>query len=387
MTRLVNEPRLRAMMLRRRIDAVLVLGATNSKYLSGFFHNGDDHDGAVGARPFAVFYFLDDSRPPVLLVPAVDARLARDSSWIDDVRAYVSAENRLTIDAPLYDTVFDGIAAVVRERGIARAAIGAELGQHSVALAEKLRVVLPDARLADVSHDLGLVRMVKTPEEIARIGDAVRCTTRAHATLKSMLRIGVSDRELYRAAASQMIKDGAEGHRFIYIGAGPTRHAANARFPTGYRLAPNDFVRADMGASCRGYAADFVRSYVLGEATDEQQRVWTQLVEAEIALGHSIRIGETGEDIFRRGVREVAQRLDGFPREFVGHGIGLVLNEEPRMAEGNSVAVEEGTVYCTELSYYLSDGARLHIEDMFMITREGVTCLTADCPRDLTVPV
>jgi Xaa-Pro aminopeptidase len=229
--------------------------------------------------------------------------------------------------------------------------------------------------------------MVKTPEEMRRIRYAIDCTSKAHASFRAAARPGVTDRELYRVVATRMINEGAEEAKFIFLGMGPTRYAANARFQTGYALKPGDFLRADMGASYLGYGADFVRSYVLGSPTRGQQDVWSQLVDAEVALGLSIRIGETGENIYQRGTREIRKHLDRFPREFVGHGIGLVFNEEPRMSAGNRVPIESGTVYCTELSYYLEDGVRLHVEDMFLINERGVEMLTRECPRDLAIPI
>ena len=57
------------------------------------------------------------------------------------------------------------------------------------------------------------------------------------------------------------------------------------------------------------------------------------------------------------------------------------------MSADNRVPVEPGTVYCTELSYYLEDGVRPHVEDMFVITENGVELLTRDCPHDLVIPL
>ena len=85
---LFNEQRLQAMMDRRGVDAVILRGTENSKYISEFFHNG----GNLGYRPFTVFYFRDPARKPAFVVPAVDLHLAMTSTWIEDVRAYAMAE-------------------------------------------------------------------------------------------------------------------------------------------------------------------------------------------------------------------------------------------------------------------------------------------------------
>jgi Xaa-Pro aminopeptidase len=372
---------------RHEIDLLFICGAVNSKYLSGFFHNGADHDGTVGARPFTVMYFRDKALEPALLVPAVDLHLAKDSSWIKDVRGYVAAEKNIDLDDDLYEDIFAATAAVLADRGLKKYSVGTEGGQLSVNFAKQLETFFHGHRIVDVSRDMGLVRMVKTPEEVRRIHRATDYTTKAHATFRAAAKSGISDSELYRITARRMIDEGAEEAKFIFLGMGPTKYAANARFGTGYKLKAGDFLRTDMGASYLGYGADFVRSYVLGPPSKRQQDVWSWLVDTEIELANSIRIGETGGEIYSRGLRMIEKHLDKFPREFVGHGIGLVFNEEPRMSAGNHVPIEAGTVFCAELSYYLDGGVRLHVEDMYIITENGIEMLTRDCPRELAIPI
>jgi Xaa-Pro aminopeptidase len=299
----------------------------------------------------------------------------------------VAAERYVDLDAPIYADVFAAARAVLDDRKAGRLSVGLEQSQLPVALTERIATFFEGQPLVDISRDMGLVRMVKTPEEIRRIRHAIACTTKAHATFRAGAKPGATDRELYRMTATSMIEGGAEEAKFIYLGMGPTRYAANARFLTGYALRAGDFLRADLGASWLGYGADFVRCYVLGKPSKRQAEVWSRLVEAELDLGHSIRIGETGGDIHARGTDAIGRHLEKFPREFVGHGLGLVFNEEPRMNAGNAVQVEAGTVYCTELSYYLDDGVRLHVEDMFLITEAGTELLTRDCPRELEIPI
>src|SRR5436190_5375955 len=127
--RVLNKPRLLSMMDRHDLDLLFICGAVNSKYLSGFFHNGADHDGTVGARPFTVMYFRDEAIGPALLVPAVDLHLANDSSWITDVRGYVAAEKYIDLDVSLYDDVFAAASAVLHDRGLKTFSVGTEGGQ------------------------------------------------------------------------------------------------------------------------------------------------------------------------------------------------------------------------------------------------------------------
>ena len=163
-----------------------------------------------------------------------------------------------------------------------------------------------------------------------------------------------------------MLNQGADGVKFINVGCGPnTSYAAHAPFTTGHTIAHGDFVKVDMGALCQGYGADFVRSYF---------------------VGMSLRPGVTGGEIFDRGYTMISKYLENFPREFIGHGIGIGAHEEPRMNHVNKTVLEPGTVYCIEYSYY-HEGVRHHTEETFLLTEDGVECWTEHCPRDLVVEV
>ena len=229
--------------------------------------------------------------------------------------------------------------------------------------------------------------MVKTPEEIRRLKIATEITVKAHAAFKGAIKEGNTDHDLFRAATLSMIENGADGYKFLNIGCGPqTSYAAHAPFPVGHTIRRGDFVKVDMGAFYHGYAADFVRSYFAGEATDRHKDIWRWLNEVQMELGMSLKPGMTGGDIFDKGYAMISKHLPKFPREFVGHGLGLGSHEQPRMNHVNKTVLEPDTVYCIEYSYY-HDGCRHHTEETFLVTDSGVECWTRDCPRDLVVPL
>ena len=378
-----HEARLRAAMEKDGVDLLIVRGPENSKYLSGFFHNG----GTLGYRPFVVFYFADPAKAPALVVPAVDLHLAMSSTWIEDCRAYAMAEFFTDLDVHFYEDFFDAAKAVLTDRGVQNMTIGTEGDQLTEGFRKQLDALLEANKTTDFSRQLELVRMVKTPEEIRRLRLATEWTVEAHAAFRAAIKPGTTDWDLHKAAVHKMIELGSEGPKFINVGTGPTSFAAHAPFPTGHVLQLGDFAKSDMGAYCLGYGADFVRSYYLGHCSQRQQDIWKALNDVQMALGLSVKLGETGGDIFRRGYADISKHLDNFPREFVGHSIGLSSHEEPRMNEVNQTVVEPDTVYCIEYSYY-SEGVRFHTEETFLIDGDGnIECWTKDCPRDLIVPV
>jgi Xaa-Pro aminopeptidase len=377
-----NELRLQAMMDRRGLDLVILRGTENSKYISEFFHNGAN----LGYRPFTVFYFRDPASKPAFVVPAVDLHLAMDSTWIEDVRAYAMAEFFTDLDVHFYKDFFDAAKDILAERKVKNLTIGTEGENLTTGFRQKLEELLAGNKIVDVALDMDLVRMVKTPEEIRRLRRASEITVKAHESFRSAIKPGNTDEDLTRAALGRMIAEGADGIHFINVGCGPkTSFAAHSPFPTGYKMNVGDFVKVDMGAMYRGYPADFVRSYFIGHTSERHKEIWARLNEVQLELGAWLKPGITGGEIFERGFNQISRYLPNFPREFVGHGLGLNPHEQPRMNQVNRTVLEADTVVCLEYSYY-HDGVRHHTEDTFLVKEDGVEHWTANCPRELIVP-
>ncbi len=378
-----DEARLQAMMDRKKIDAVILRGTENSKYISEFFHNG----GNLGYRPFTVFYFRDPARKPAFVVPAVDLHLAIDSTWIEDVRAYAMAEFFTDLDVHFYKDFFEAARAILDERKVKGMVIGTEGENLTSGYRAKLEDMLAGNTLVDVALDMDIVRMVKTPEEIRRLRRATELTVKAHESFRATIKPGNTDEDLTRAALSRMIAEGADGIHFINVGCGPkTSFAAHSPFPIGHTIKAGDFVKVDMGAMYRGYPGDFVRSYFVGHTTDRHKEIWARLNEVQLELGAWLKPGVTGGECFERGYKHISKYLKNFPREFVGHGLGLNAHEQPRMNAVNKTVLEPNTVICIEYSYY-HDGVRHHTEDTFLVKADGVENWTENCPRELVVPI
>ena len=376
-----NEARMKEMMDRRGIDLVIVRGVENSRYMSEFFHNG----GNLGYRPFCVFYFRDPAKKPAFIVPAVDLHLAMTQTWIEDVRAYAMAEFFTDLDVHFYDDFAGAAKAILADRNVIGMRIGTEGDNLTSGFRKVLEHILEGNEIEDISFDMELVRMVKTPEEIRRLRRATEITVKAHQSFREAIRPGGTDEDLHKAACIRMLSEGATAVNFINIAAGPANSfAAHAPFPRGYVMQQGDFVKVDMGAQVLGYSADFVRSYFIGHASERQQEIWKRLNEVQVELGLWLKPGVTGGEIFERGYAQISRYLNNFPREFVGHGIGLGSHEQPRMNRINQTILEPNSVVCIEYSYY-HDGVRHHTEDTFLVTEKGVEHWTVDCGRELIV--
>jgi Xaa-Pro aminopeptidase len=380
-TIILNKPRLYAMMERRNVDLLVLRSNENSKYISEFFHNG----GNLGYRPFVVFFFRDPGRKPALIVPAVDLHLAMYMSWIEDVRAYQMAELFTDLDVNFYPDFFDAARSVMSDRNAKGMVIGTEGEELSTGFRNKLeKELLADHKVVDVSYDMELVRMVKTPEENRRLKKAAEITVKAHASFREAIKVGNTDRDLFTAAVKRMYDEGADNVRFINVGCGPVSFSAHCPYPIDYALKEGDFVKVDMGAEVKGYPADFVRSYYLGYASQRAQDIWKWLNEAQMETAYWLKPGVTGGEIFDYSYKKISKHLEKYPREFFGHGLGIGSHEQPRMNKGNKTVLEPDTPVCLETSYY-HEGVRFHSEETLLVTNDGIEHWTANLPRDLVV--
>ena len=379
---LMNHSRAQRLMAEQGLDALFLRNALNVTYASDFHNAG----ASLATRPFAAVVFRDVAVEPFLVVPSVDFRLAKHMSWIQDVRAYVRAEKASDRDREFYPDFFSAVRAGFQDRKAAGLRLGYEETVLPAPFFDQLRAALPGCTWVPASDLIGRIRAVKTPEEIANLKRAAEITVKAHDSFRQAIAVGATERDLALAAQFTMLREGAEKVGFIYVGSNATRGFAHHPFPTEVPLKRGDFVKVDMGCVYRGYESDFVRSYVLGKATDRQQEVYRALDEGSLAIGMYLKPGRSCIDVYNWGFTFMNERLPGYAREFLGHGIGLGPHEEPRLHEGNAMVLEPGMVICIEHSFYL-DGARYHFEDTFVIEESGPVCWTAALGRCLEVAV
>ena len=379
---LMNRSRAQRLMAEQGLDALFYRSAQNVTYASDFHNAG----ASLPTRPFAAVFFQDSGVAPLLVVPSVDFRLAKYTSHIQDIRAYVRAEKATDRDKDFYPDFFTSIQAGFRDRKTAGIRLGYEEHVLSAPFFDQLRASLPVCSWVPATELIARIRAVKTPEEIAHLKRSAEINVKAHESFRQAIAIGATERDLALAAQFTMLREGAEKIAFFYVGSNETRGFAHHPFPTIVPLKRGDFVKVDMGCAYRGYESDFVRSYVLGKATDRQREVYKALDEGCMAIGQYLRPGRSCIDVYDWGFKFMNDRLPGYAREFLGHGIGLGPHEEPRLHEGNPMVLEPGMVICIEQSFYL-DGARYHFEDTFLIEDSGPVCWTTALGRSLEVPV
>jgi Xaa-Pro aminopeptidase len=236
-----------------------------------------------------------------------------------------------------------------------------------------------------VSMD-GLVeglRSVKDTFEVDRIRDAARLGSAVMEEAIRLIRPGVTELDIAAEIGYRMRRKGASGESFeAIVAAGPRSALPHAR-PTSRRIGKNELVVLDLGAILRHYCSDLTRTVYVGRAPARVRRWYQAVLDAQSAARDALKSGVTAGAI-DAAARGVLQRR-GLGKYFVhstGHGIGLEIHEEPRVARGQKKVLETGNVVTLEPGVYIEGVGGIRIEDDALVMLRGTEILTT-APREL----
>ena len=227
-------------------------------------------------------------------------------------------------------------------------------------------------------------RRIKSAAEIALLSQAKAITLRVQQAAARILHEGIDTREVQAFLDDAHIASGMDGRstfKIVLFGE-PTAYPHGVPYPQ--KLAENDMVLIDTGATLHGYNSDITRSYVFGEPDARQREIWELEQAAQLAAFNAAQVGApcSAPDLAARRVIEAAgygpdYRVPGLPHR-TGHGVGLDVHEHPYIVRGNELALEPGMCFSIEpmICSYGEFGVRL----------EDHAYITADGPRWFTEP-
>ena len=333
------------------VDVLLVHGAANRRYLSGF-------TGSAG-----------------VLVIGVEQQVL-----VTDFRYTVQAGEQ----APAFAVVeasdpLEGLADAVAAAGATR--IGFEPEHLTYAGFQKLEARLAElttpARLVPCADVVEQLRVIKDPAEAAVMREAVEIADQVMARAAAWIQPGVRERELANRLETAMRDLGAEGPAFdTIVAAGPNAAMAHHQ-PGDHAIAEGEPVIVDLGARLKGYCSDITRTFVAGEADETFQRIYGLVLEAQRAAEAGLRAGMSGRDADALARDPIAAA--GHGKDFghgTGHGVGLEIHEAPRLSVRSDDTLASGMITSVEPGVYLPGWGGVRIEDLVLVQDGGVEILT-----------
>ncbi len=366
--------RARTAMARAGLDALFVTSEANYRYLSGH------HTGFWLSKSRPLCLLLPQEGEPVLLLTTNQVPLARAMSPVAAVRAW---DGFVAEGVPV-------IADAIREAGLARGRIGAELGfeqRLGIPVAElgRLESLLPGAAFVDAADVLWGLRRHKSPAEVGCLRESARITGEAYAAMFAGVRPGMSEREAHRTFLVELFRRGAERPGYVPITSGPGRQDTRTGGPTDRALAAGDLLWLDGGCASLGYWSDFSRMVAVGRCSPAQAATYRAVREITHQAVAAIR-----------PERPLAEVVAGVRREFerrgfawgatsrIGHGLGLDLTEPPSLRADAPEVFEPGMVLTIEPTV-VADHGLYQLEEIYVVTGTGAELLTPPAAPELPV--
>ena len=337
------------------VDALLVTEPANLRYVTGF----------TGSNGFAI------------VGPGV-RRFVTDFRYVEQAAAEVPDFDREQGPPEL-------LGALSELSGISR--LGFDDGNVSVRTHRRLGELLPSGvELVPAAGVVEGVRAVKEPEEVQRIAAAAALVDDIYAWLLEWGIVGRTEREVAVALEHEMRLRGASGPSFDSIVASAEHGALPHATPRDVAIAPDTLVTIDIGAVLDGYCSDCTRTWATGSVPDVLAETYALVLRAQVAALDAVRPGPAGRelDAVARDIIAAAGHGEHFGHG-LGHGVGLVTHEAPRLARTAEARLEPGNVVTVEPGVYLPGVGGVRIEDLVVVTEAGRDVLSRTTKELLTV--
>ncbi len=227
------------------------------------------------------------------------------------------------------------------------------------------------------------LRKQKDEHELANIRLAVKRAEQSFRELKKYIKSGITEREIGLKLDYIMREHGSRKPAFDTIVASARNGAMPHASTTNRRLKTGDLVTIDFGAEANGYFSDITRTFCLGKPSARQQEIHALVLHAQASAIKSIRPGVTCKCI-DDGARDLIKKA-GYGKYFghgTGHGVGLMVHEEPTISFRSHDRVIQNMVFTVEPGVYIPGWGGVRIEDMVLVTDTGMNVLTT-LPREL----
>ena len=221
------------------------------------------------------------------------------------------------------------------------------------------------------------IRMIKSEAEIAQIQYPMNLTLQVHQATARILKPGITTSEVERFIDKAHQKLGIVSGSYFCI----VLFGRDSSFPHGVKspkpLKENDMVLVDTGCKYNGYLSDITRTYIYGDGTDKEKKIWTNEKAAQLAAFDAAQLGQPCGYIDDH-VRVQLEKdglgpdydLPGLPHR-TGHGIGLEIHEHPFILRGNTIKLQPGMTFSIEPMIVIPEEFGVRLEDHIYMTEKG----------------
>ncbi len=365
---------------------------------------GADIDAVLIIQNTDLFYFAGTTQQAHLYVPAEGQPLLMARKDFERARVESALEQTVPLSSPR------SIPDILADHGYAvPQTLGLECDVLPANLYFTYQKIFKDCRVTDAANLIRLVRAVKSPYEIDLITRAAGLADQVAAALPALLTEGMPEiklaglvearaRELGHQGFVRMRLWGSEmfyGHLMAGQSAAVPSYLASPTGGTGtspafaqgpgHRLIRrNEPILLDYVFAYNGYLADHTRIFVIGDLPDELEQAHAAMLSIQEAIKTAAKPGVAAGDLYdlavagaiERGLGDYFMGAGDQRVRFIGHGIGIELDEFPFLASGQDLALEAGMVVALEPKVVLPGKGVVGIENTHVVEAGGLRQLT-----------
>ncbi|MBI5034059.1 MAG: aminopeptidase P family protein [Chloroflexi bacterium] len=361
-------------------------------------------DGALIIQNADLFYFAGTTQQSHLYIP-------RDGAPILMTRkSYQRARTESALDSVVPFASPRDVLKILQQRGYALPKrMGMELDVLPANTYLSYREIFSGVELVDISPSIRKVRAIKSEYELAAMRRAAKIGEKTMRTMPELLVEGISEIELagkleavargaghqgsvkFRLWNNDMFyghlmagKSAAEPSYLSSPTGGPGLSPAFAQGSSKRKIRRSEPVLFDYVFVTDGYIVDQTRIFALGKLSDKLMRAHDAMLEIQHAVVDAAKPGVTGDEIFqlalsmacKQGYEENFGGLGMDRINFVGHGVGLELDEFPFLAKGQRMPLEAGMVIAVEPKVTFANVGTVGIENTYVVTQNGAKRIT-----------
>ncbi|MDP4183961.1 MAG: Xaa-Pro peptidase family protein [Bacteroidota bacterium] len=353
-----------------------------------------------------LFYFTGTMQEGMLLIPRNDdavfwVRRSYERAITESLFPIIKPMNSFR-DAAKYYPVFPNT-------------IYLETDILPIAMVHRIQKYFPFTNIKAVDAHALAVRSIKSPFELSLMEKSGKIHRHVLEDLTPLLlKEGMSEAELATKLFSTLISEGHHGvSRFgmfeTEVALGHVAFGESSIYPTYFNgpggnygmnpavpflgsrtrtLQKGDLVFIDIGCGFEGYHTDKTHTYMFGKSLpDEAIRIHNHCVEIQNQIAEMLKPGAIPSQIYDTIISnqtpDFLKNFMGYGTRqvrFLGHGIGLTIDETPVIAKGFDDPIQEGMVFAIEPKKGIPDIGMVGIENTFVVTKEGGRSITGTHP-------
>jgi Xaa-Pro dipeptidase len=350
-------------MQKRKLNAIVLLNASNVIYTTGYFHLPTE-------RPLAAL--IPASGDPVLFVPGLEEDQVK-LWWVKDYESY--------FDYPGPVNRVQWIFERVARRGLGNGRIGVEEPTPSRLL--HIKAGTPKATIVEAGDLIEQMRWLKDDEELRIMRRAMYFADFTVEAGRSFVQTkgSVTEDEILKATADAVAdKMSAELTDVVGVGVEPPfgglvpfgkRSAFPHAIPSKDRLKSGDALILSLGAQVGGYNVECERSFMVGKPNDYAKKLYDAMLAAHDTGAENLKEGAVAEEVDKKSLDQIRKAgFEKFLKHRTGHGIGLEAHESPWIAEGDKTVLKEGMTFSCEPGVYDPDWGGFRHSDTVIVRKD-----------------